>query len=177
MKKLVFIFLLCPLMSTAQKAVPRFENDTLYTTSGYKIYKGQVLQLASGTAENGKFRFIKLQNGGANLDAIKFHNTSILVKKLSDYVISGLGNHYIGISGTITYKDGSTSKINIDINFDKSIDNFAGLPGELIVPEEFKNKKTGGVTDEIERLFKLYKEGALTKEEFEALKKNVIEKN
>lgn len=177
MNKLVFTFFLFPLISTAQQTVPRFENDTVYTTSGYKIYKGQILQLATGTGENGKFRFIKLQNGGANLDAIRFQNSSIRVKKLSDYVISGLGNHYIGISGEITYKDGSTSKINIDINFEKAIENFAGLLSELTVPEDFKNRKIGGVVDEIERLFKLYKEGALTKDEFEILKKKILDKN
>ncbi|MEQ1530668.1 MAG: heme-binding protein [Methylococcales bacterium] len=67
MKKLFFIFFFCPLISTAQKPGSRFENDTLYTTSGYKISKGQIIQLASGTAENSKFRFIKY-NGGFNLD-------------------------------------------------------------------------------------------------------------
>jgi len=178
MQKLVFILLLCPLISTAQKPVPRFENDTLYTTSGYKIYKGQIIQLASGTAENSKFRFIKY-NGSINLEAERFQNTSILVKKLSDYKISGLGNRYIGISGTVTYRDGSKSKIEIDLNFDKAINNFAGLPAEIVVPEEFRNKvpEGGGIVDEIERLFRLYKEGAITKEEYETLKKKVIEKN
>jgi len=48
-----------PLILQAQQTVPRFEKDTLYTSSGYKIYKGQILRLASGTAENQKFRFIK----------------------------------------------------------------------------------------------------------------------
>jgi len=178
MKKLVIILLLFPLISAAQKNVPRFENDTVYTTSGYKIYKGQVLQLASGTAENGKkFRFIKLENGGNHLVNSLYENTSITVKKLYDYKITGLGNYYIGISGTITYKDGSKNKIGIDINFDKAIENFEGLPSEIIVPQEFKNRKKEEPISEIERLFKLYKEGALTKEEFEALKKKIIEKN
>jgi hypothetical protein len=178
MKKFVFIFFLCPFISTAQKPGSRFENDTLYTSSGYKIYKGQIIQLASGTAENSKFRFIK-HNGGPNLEAERFQNTTILVKKLSDYKISGLGNRYIGITGTITYRDGSKSKIEIDMNFDRAINNFAGLPAEIIVPEEFRNKVTegGGVIDEIERLYRLYKEGALTKEEYEALKKKIIEQN
>lgn len=177
MKKFVFIILLCPLISTAQKNVARFENDTLYTTSGYKIYKGQIIQLASGTAENSKFRFIKY-NGGFNLEAERFNNTSILVKKLSDYKISGLGNRYIGITGTITFRDGSKSKIEIDMNFDRAINNFAGLPAEIIVPEEFRNKlPEGGIIDEIERLFRLYKEGALSKDEYEALKKKVIQQN
>ena len=174
----MFLVLFSPLISKAQESVPRFENDTLYTSSGYKIYKGQVLQLANGTAEGGKkFQFIKLENGGIHLLNNTYKNTSILVKKLYDYKITGLGNRYIGITGTITYKDGSKNKIGIDINFDRAISNFDGLPSELIVPEEFKNKKPTAVLSEIERLFKLYQEGALSREEYELLKKRVIEKN
>jgi len=178
MKIFLIILLCCPVISYAQTTIPKFENDTLYTTSGYKIYKGQILQLASGTAENSKFRFIKLQ-GGSHLDADKYENTSILVKKLSDFKMSGLGNRYIGISGTITYKDGSKNKIEIDMNFERAINNFGGLPSEIVVPEEFRNnrKAEGGVVSELERLFKLYKEGALTKEEYETLKKKLIEQN
>jgi hypothetical protein len=178
MKKFVFVLMLFPLISIAQKLGCRFENDTLYTTSGYKIYKGQIIQLASGTAENSKFRFIKY-NGGPNLEAERYQNTSILVKKLSDYKISGLGNRYIGITGTVTYRDGSKSKIEIDMNFDRAITNFAGLPAEIIVPEEFRNKvpEGGGIVDEIERLYRLYKDGALSKEEYEVLKKKVIGEN
>lgn len=177
MKKIALFLLLCPLLSTAQKAVPRFEKDTLYTTSGYKIYKGQILRLAIGTAsENGKFRFVKLHNGLHLYDS-KFHNTNILVNKLSDYEVSGLGNIYIRVRGTITYKDSSKTKIDIDINFDRAIENFKGLPSELIVPDEFTNKRLSTVTDEIERLYKLYKNGALSKEEYEDLKRKVVEKN
>lgn len=178
MKKFALIFLLCPLFASAQEILPRFVNDTLYTSSGYKIYKGHVLQLATGTAEDGKkFQFIKLDNGGIHLPSGTYKNTSITVKKLHDYKITGLGNRYIGIKGTLTYKDGSKTGIGIDINFDRAINNYDGLPGEIIVPEEFRNKKPTGVTSEIERLFTLYKEGALTREEYEALKKKVIEKN
>jgi len=186
MKHLICILLLCPILAFAQKPVPRFENDTLYTSSGYKIYKGLVIQLASGTAENSKFRFFKY-NGGPNLEAERFKNTTILVKKLSDFTISGLGNRYIGISGTVTFRDGSKSKILVNMNFDRAIHNFAGLPAEIVVPEEFRNKapeefknkmpEGTGIIDEIERLFRLYREGAITKEEYESLKKKVIEKN
>ena len=52
MKKLLMILLLCPLLLTAQNILPRFENDTLYTSSGYKIYKGLTLQFGNGTGEN-----------------------------------------------------------------------------------------------------------------------------
>ena len=177
MKKLILVFLLSPIIVKAQKDLPRFENDTLYTTSGYKIHKGQILKLSNGTADNGKFRFIKLENGGEHLLNSVYQNTSIQVIRIYDYKISGLGNHYIGVYGIMTRRDGSKNKIGIDINFDRAIENFEGLPSELVVPEEFRNNKVVGVIEEIERLFKLYKEGALTKEEYEALKKKVIEKN
>jgi hypothetical protein len=176
MKIFFCILLLCPLISIAQKELPRFENDTLYTSSGYKIYKGQVLRLAVGTVDKVKFRFIKFHNG-LHLNDTKFHNIDILVKKVSDYKVTDLGNHYIRVISTMTYKDGSKDKLDIDINFDRAIEGFTGLPAELIVPEEFRNKKPSRISDEIERLFKLYTDGALTKEEFEALKKKIIEQN
>ena len=177
MKKLLFTLLICPLLSIAQKTVPRLENDTVYTTSGYKIYKGQVLQFANGTAENGNFRFVKIRHNGGIFTTSRIENARILVRKLSHYEISGLGNHYVRIDGALIHKVGSKEKIELTINFDRAINNFTGLPGELIVPDEFKNNQTGsGVADELIKLNKLYKEGIITKEEFEALKKKLIEK-
>lgn len=173
--KPLIILLLFPLFSTAQSSVPRFENDTLYTSSGYKIYKGQVLHLAKGTADDGKFRFIKY-NMGTHLES-RLNNTTILVKKVYDYTISGLGNYYIGIKGTIIFSDKSKTNIVIDMNFDRAINNFSGLPAEIIVPAEFQNKpnEKNGVSAEIEKLFKLYKDGALTKEEYEAQKRKILD--
>jgi hypothetical protein len=73
MKQLLLLLLLCilllgPLYLTAQTNLPRFENDTLYTTSGYNIYKGQVLHLANGTSDAGYFRFIKFHPGLGRTD-------------------------------------------------------------------------------------------------------------
>jgi len=45
----------------------------------------------------------------------------------------------------------------------------------LIVPDEFRNKQNGSIADEIGKLNKLYKEGTLTKEEFEAQKKKLLD--
>ena len=45
MKKILFIILLYPFVSIAQEPRPKFENDTLYTASGYKIFKGQTWSL------------------------------------------------------------------------------------------------------------------------------------
>lgn len=57
---------------------------------------------------------------------------------MKNFGISVLGNAYIEITGTITFKDGSKGYIDIHMAFDNAIKGFAGLPGELIVPDEFK---------------------------------------
>lgn len=172
MKEILFILTLCPLLSFAQKNVPRFENDTLYTTSGYKIYKGAVLHFARGSRKNGSFRFIRVisANGSPLLS-----NNSIVVEKLKDFSISSLGNAYIRIIGTITYRDGSKGGMNIHMAFDKAIESFPGLSSELIVPDEFKNKPKGNVADQISELYKLYQDSVLTKEEFDTEKKKLLD--
>ena len=45
---------------------------------------------------------------------------------------------------------------------------------ELVVPDEFKNKKKGSISDEINKLYKLYQDNIITKEEFETQKKKLL---
>ena len=202
MKKLIFISLLCPLFSTAQNTQPRFENDTLYTSGGYKIYKGQVLHLANGTSDAGYFRFIKFHSNMSRNDTYILQNSTILVNKLRGYK-SGADNQNIRIAGTVTYKAGNKAEIEITLDFERAIESIGGLSPELTVPEEFKNKRAETVAvetkkqtvaeetkkqetpadikkllvaDEIKKLFDLYKAGALTKEEYEAQKKKLLER-
>ncbi len=195
MKKLLFILLLCPLLSTAQRTEPRFEKDTLYTSGGYKIYKGQILHLGNGTSEAGYFRFIKFHYGMNRTDTYILQNSTILVSRLRNFKISGADDHSVRISGTVTYKNGSQAETDIIMDFEKAITSFDGLPAELTVPEEFKTKRVETVAteikkqptpdelkkllvaDEIKKLFDLYKAGALTKEEYEAQKKKLLEKS
>jgi hypothetical protein len=172
MKNILLSLLLCPLLSIAQKIVPRFEYDTLYTTSGYKIYKGVTLHFAKGTAKNGNFRFVKVKNTNGSHSLT---NNSMLVKNVDGFKISGLGNGYIRIQGTIFYKDGTKGLMDINMTFDRAIESFPGLPSELIVPDEFKNKQKLSVADEIGRLYKLYQDSILTKEEYEAQKKKLLD--
>ena len=72
MKKLLFTLMLCPLLSTAQNNLPGFLNDTLTTSGGYKIYKGQILHFATGTSAAGYFNYIKFHTSMAK------NNTYIL---------------------------------------------------------------------------------------------------
>ena len=203
MKKIFFILLLSPLLSSAQFVQPRFEKDTLYTSGGYNIYKGQTLQLANGTSSDGYFRFIKFHPGLSRTDTYILQNSSILVSKVRNFKISGADHYSIRISGTITYKNGTKAETDLIIDFEKAIENKDGLPGELIVAQEFKQRRMQPVTaeiknqeapatekkqpvpddlrkllvaDEIKKLFDLYKAGALTKEEYEAQKKKLLDR-
>ena len=203
MKKLLIVLLLSPLLSAAQSNQPRFENDTLTTSGGYKIYKGQTLQLASGTSAAGYFTFIKFHPSLAKNNTYSLQNSSIVVSKLKNYKYSGPDNNSIRITGTLTYKDGKQEETDILMNFERATQDYDGQPAELNVPEALKRKSTETVreevkkqpvavdtkkqmapddlqkllvADEIKKLFDLYKAGALTKEEYEAQKKKLLDR-
>jgi len=173
MRSVIFTILAISMPFIGHTQVPKFDNDTLYTTSGYKIYKGQKLQFAKGTGKNGAFRFVKLAPD--NSKSTIFTDRTIIVQKLRDFNISSLGNGYISISSKIDFDDGSKLPVTFDLVFDRAIESFPGLPSELIVPEEFKKKSLPSIADEISKLYKLYQDSVLTKEEFEKLKKKLID--
>ena len=95
---------------------------------------------------------------------------------MKNFGISVLGNGYIEIVGTFTFKDGSKGYIDIHMAFDRAIENSLNLPSELIVPDEFRNKAVMSVADELKKLNKLYLDGILTKEEYEVEKKKLLQK-
>lgn len=206
MKKYSFILLLFPSWLLAQ---PRFENDTLIASGGYKIYKGQTLYLANGSSEAGYFRFVKFHSNMARNDTYILQGSSVLVKDLRQFKLASSGNHTIRITGTATRKDNSKMEVDFILTFDKAIIGDYGLAPELSVADEFRKnipttttaaetkpqpatKKPAAqeepkkqpvpeelkkllVADEIKKLFELYKAGALTKEEYEAQKKKLLE--
>ncbi|HXB43682.1 MAG TPA: SHOCT domain-containing protein [Puia sp.] len=168
MKKIIPLILLIPALCFSQKNLPRFENDTLFTSCGYKIYQGSTLNMSHGSDGNGTFRFFKIYSG----DHHRLSGNSILIKKVKGYKISALGNGYVRIAGTITFKDGSKESIDLAVNFDRAIEGFPGLQPELIVPDEFKMKS--GLAEKLKSLDDLYKENLITKDEYEAAKKKLL---
>lgn len=138
MKTVILILLICPLVSFSQKLVPRLENDTLYTTSGFKIYKGQQLHFAKGTGNNGQFRYVKTI--GIGNEKRRFTNHTVTVSKVYDFSVSGLGNAYIRIQGEVLFWEGSKSEVRFVLAFDRAITSFPGLAPELTVPDEYKTK-------------------------------------
>jgi hypothetical protein len=172
MKYLFALALFYPCLLKAQQGLPRFENDTLYTTSGYKIYKGQTLHFGKGSSRTGYYRFINIKSGAV---ARQLPTSSFLVKDLKNFGISVLYNGYIELTGTITFKDGTQSFLDIHMSFDHAIENNPKLVSELKVPDEFRNKPRGNISDEILKIYKQYVEGDLTKEEYDAMKKKILD--
>lgn len=115
MKKIIFLILLCPLFSSAQNVLPRFQHDTLYTSGGYKIYKGQVLHLANGTSEAGYFKYIKFRQ--YRTDTYNLQNSIIEVDKLRRFKNSGQDDYSIMVFGKVTYKAGKQEDIEIIVFF------------------------------------------------------------
>lgn len=138
MKKILLIFLSVPIFSNAQNS-PRFENDTLYTLSGYKMYKGQTLQFGKATGNGGKFKYANIKN---EVDARSLEDNYVTITELKDFRNSSKGNSHIEVLGNITFKDDSKGYIDLQLWFDQAIGNVAGDPGELIVPKKFITANT-----------------------------------
>jgi hypothetical protein len=137
-------------------------------------------------------------------NTFSLQNSTLLVSKLRAYKYGSEDNNSIRINGTLTYKDGKQEETDIVMNFERATEDYDGLPGELVVPEAYKTKhipvtsapetkkrvtaeeakkqpapadiKNLLIADEIKKLFDLYKAGALTKEEYEAQKKKLLDR-
>lgn len=128
MTRLLIVFLFISILAPAQKALPRLENDTLYTASGFKIYTGQTLKFGKGSDKKEMFRYFKVRLGPSRG---KFSGTSFLVNELKHFGVSQLNNSYIELGGTVTFKDNSKSWVYINLAFDNAI-----RSSELIVPAD-----------------------------------------
>ena len=171
MYKFLITLLICANNISAQN-LPKFENDTLFTKCGFKIYKGQKLKFGIGTREDGRFNYLKIRGSD---NPRKLRNKELLVRKVSDFYISGLENAYIKIRGTITDENGVSRNIKFKMIFEKAIGEKPGIEPEIIIPKEFMCKFRLDISSEIEKLFKLYQEGILNKEEYEKQKKKLLE--
>jgi hypothetical protein len=173
MRKLLFVLLLSPVMLTAQDPKPAYKNDTLYTTCGYKIYKGQTLYFGKGTGEKAQFRYVTIMNGIA---ASSLSNNSIVVKDLKKLVLTPQDAAYVDITGNIIFKDGSKGIIEIQMVFDKAIENDPSLASELVVPAQYRNSSRVILHQKLNKLFNLFVSGAISKTEYEAQKNKLLER-
>ncbi len=152
--------------------MPTFEGDTLFTSCGYKIYKGQTLQFGIATGNRDKFRYVNIKN---QVPHMMLQKQQVKVKELKDFGISALGNGYITIIGTLMVNNNERGEIEMHVAFDHAIENIPGVPSELVVPDEFRNRLKADPQAEVKRLEDLYRNGTLSKEELEMYKKKLLQ--
>ncbi len=150
---------------------PAFADDTLYTSSGFKIYKGQLLQFGATTGNRGRFRYVNIITG---ITHHSLENRQLRVKELKGFGISILGNAYITIIGTLIIKNTDRMDIEIHLAFDHAIENIPGVPSELVVPDEFRSRLKKDTKAEMKRLEDFYLNNKITKEAFEAIRKKLL---
>ncbi len=182
MKKILFFSLVCfsTILSYCQNnVVPGIENDTLYTTSGYTISVGQEIKLGVGTKDNGDFKFITaaktlLAPPNQRLPSLRSSADGHIatVKKIKAEGNSKNGYVYHVIIG-----------VGEPMNYECDVES-AIVAGEIIVPDQYKPKvkttsaaQSFSVADEIAKFKKLYDDSVITKEQFEAQKKKLLDGN
>lgn len=167
---LLIIFSLC---SYAQEY--KISKDTLFTPSGYKIIEGEMVKVGTGSTNNGDFKFIRVnsasmmksysvirslandanafprEKSGQNFKVIKLEKRGNEKRGYVMYlVLGGLVRYEVDIANAIEY-------------------------GEILIPIEFRktNSKTSSA-DELKKYKELFDSGAITKEEYEAKKKQLL---
>ncbi len=179
--QLTLFAMLLACASFAQLPFGKMVGDTLVMDNGAKFYEGQKLQLGYGSNGDKGFEFIyisptnwvtmgstkrdKLESGWANntlqVKKFKLQGTRRTGKKW--YIVVGGGNivnYWCDIWPAMETGEVIVQGIN-----DKNT---------LAKAEDPAPQKVS-VADEIAKLKKLYDEGALTKEEFEAQKRKLLE--
>lgn len=171
--------------------LPKIVNDTLFTTSGYKIVEGQEIKIGTGAMPDGDFKFIR-RNSASLFNYTSNNGYQNQANAANAFPRSQAGLKYKIKSvekrgnkkrGYVYYAKIGAGLINYEIDVENAISS-----GELNVPDDFKPKsKTTAVVvevkqqvsiaDELIKLKKLYDDGVLTKEEYEAQKKKLLEKN
>jgi hypothetical protein len=168
--KLFLFSLLLPLFSLAQEPQPRFENDTLYTASGYKIYRGRVIEFNHGTERYGRFKYVSPKNGILSTSLI---GNTVTVDSFKKYWVSGLNNGYIIFDGHLKRQNGTIEYIVLQMAFDRAIENSPVIPSEIKVPDEFRNKYRRDLEREKIFLYNMYKDKVIKKAVYQDMKKKL----
>lgn len=192
MKKSLLIVVTCLLSIEAisqenDTSASRLVNDTLFTKSGYKIVIGDKVKIGTGSTPDGDFKFIRRNSTGFGTALIMTNDNSYNKSQLSlprnmagynaevvKFVVRGTRKIGFRYEPLVTLGSG-----RYEIDLENAI-----ASGELIVPDEFNpklkskvdSKQQLSVADELTKIKKLYDDGVLTKEEYEALKKKLLEK-
>lgn len=191
MKKPAILCVLCIsfLISNSQDSTEtRLVGDTLITNVGFKIVENQELTIGTGGMPDGDFKFIRISS--TSMFQYTSNNGNNTGKNQANALTrSASGKHYkvVRIDKRGSKKRGYSFYPIINVGatrYEVDIDN-AVASGEIKVPDQFLPKKESpvvvvkqeiSVADELTKLKKLYDDGVLTKEEYDAQKKKLLEK-
>jgi hypothetical protein len=168
--KLFLFSLLFPLFSMAQEPQPKFENDTLYTASGYKIFKGSVIEFNHGTERYGRFKYVSPKNGILSTSLI---GNTVTIDSFKKYWVSALNNGYIIFDGRLKRQNGTIEYIVLQMAFDRAIENSPVIPSEIKVPDEFRNKYRRDLEREKLFLYNMYKDKVIKQVVYQDMKKKL----
>lgn len=182
-----------PLFSTAQTEPqePHMVDDTLITRTGFKIYEGLKLKTGTGAMPDGDFKFVRI-NSASFFRYSSTNGYNGLANQANSFPRGNAGLQFKVVridkrgskkNGFVYYPILGNGLVRYEVDIENAI-----AAGEIVVPDEFKPKQasTGGtvvvkqevsVADEIVKLKKLLDDGILTKEEFDAQKKKLLEKS
>ncbi|MES2429385.1 MAG: SHOCT domain-containing protein [Bacteroidota bacterium] len=196
MKQLLILLVTTFLISTSYSqdsvmALPRVVEDTLFTTSGYKIIVGEDITIGTGTTDDGDFKFIRKNSTGFGTMMQTSNNNRYNKSELSlKRNMAGHKGKVVKIVTRGNKKIGKTYEPLITFGsgrYEIDVEN-AIASGEIVVPEEFRPKpkvittvvevkQSVSVADELVKFKKLLDDGIITKDEYEAQKKKLLEGN
>lgn len=183
MKKLVLIFTLLIFGISYSQTHTKFENDTLTTSTGFKVYEGLDLKIGTGSMNDGDFKFIRTNassmfnyysttgyQGLANqANSFKRSNSGLTFKVRK---IMPRGNKR---NGFVYYAKIGNGIMNYEVDLENAIKS-----AEIIVPDEFlpkeKSQNSNSETkyDKLKKIKELKDSGVLSDEEFQKEKDKIM---
>lgn len=175
----LFVAFLLPVLGCTQDRTP----DTLrHAASGFLFEEGTKLKLGQGTMPDGSFKYIRI-----NSASLMSYNSSIQNAANSANALPpsfGGKNAEVArleLRGTkkIGFSPYAILKLGMPMRYECDIDN-AIAAGELIIPgydpkgASAPKASPTSIADELKKLKELLDAGAITKEEYDAMKKKLI---
>lgn len=183
MKKTLLIFTLLFFGIYYSQAPSKFENDTLTTSTGYKVYEGLDLKIGTGSMNDGDFKFIRT-NASSMFNYYSTTGYQGLANQANSFrrSNSGLTFKVKKIMTRGSKKNGFVYYVKIGsglINYEMDIEN-AIKSGEIIVPDEFlpkeksQNQNSESKYDKLKKIKELKDSGVLSEEEFQKEKDKIM---
>ncbi|MET3538407.1 SHOCT domain-containing protein [Chryseobacterium limigenitum] len=183
MKKTVLIFTLLFFGIYYSQTLPKFENDTLTTSTGFKVYEGLNLKIGTGSMNDGDFKFIRT-NASSMFNYYSTTGYQGLVNQANSFrrSNSGLTFKVKKIMTRGNKRNGFVYYVKIGsglINYEMDVEN-AIKYREIIVPDEFLPKEKSQIQnsetkyDKLKKIKELKDSGVLSDEEFQKEKDKIM---